>query len=170
MLSRLLDCASFLCQSSVFQTNFFRIYFHYFWLCVYYVNSDVYRNQKRVQNLLGLELEVVVSHLTCVLEIELKPPARAVPTPNCWALTGACFIPALEHFLICRLPLSLFPILLIPKPSSNGSQGFEFILCGILSLRKAYTQEHSCCTCTEHSTNHVYLNIFLLNVLNSQSS
>lgn len=42
-----------------------------------HVNSGVYRNQKRVQNLLGLELEVIVSHLTCV------PSAGAAATADC---------------------------------------------------------------------------------------
>lgn len=57
-----------------------------FYLCVYicvhvsicYSFTDVYRGQKKVQNALELEFQVVVSHLIWVLGIKLC----SSPTPN----------------------------------------------------------------------------------------
>lgn len=57
---------------------------------------SVCRHQKRVQSLRALELEEVVSHLPWVLETDLKPSARAVPTLKGLALSWSLFYSCLR--------------------------------------------------------------------------
>lgn len=53
-------------------------------LCEYCgINTGAYGVQKRVFNPLGLELQVVVRHLMCVLGTKLWSSGRAVCTLNC---------------------------------------------------------------------------------------
>lgn len=55
----------------------------YFLEYVHHVCSDAHRGKKRVLDPLTLELQVVVSHSSWVLGIELRSPGRATSILNC---------------------------------------------------------------------------------------